>query len=436
VKGVRGAYRNYLLTVLLLILACNSVDRLALGLMLQNIKADLHLSDTQLGFLSGIAFALFYSVMGIPIARWADRGNRVQIIGITTALWSVAVAFCGAVGSFAQLVSIRVAVAVGEAGCIPPAHSLIADHFDRAERPRAVARYMLGSPLSVVIGYFLAGWLNQFYGWRITFALLGLPGVALAVLASSTLREPRIDQRSATRPADSALVSPGAEPSSQAEPSVKEVLVTLWANRTFRHLLFAFSVAYFFGSGIMKWQPAFLIRSFGLETGELGTWFAVIWGLGGFVGTFWGGELAARRAAKNEPLQLRAMAFAYCVLAVLSACIYLSANVYMAFAFMGVAALGITAITGPLFATIQTLVPERMRAMSIALIYLFANLVGAGLGPLAAGVLSDAFRPLFGEESLRYALLVLSPGYFWCGWHLWRGSRSVARDIEGSACTR
>jgi predicted MFS family arabinose efflux permease len=178
-----SAYKNYLLAVLLVILAFNYVDRLALGLLLQDIKVDLDLSDTQLGLLSGIAFALFYSVMGIPIARWADRGNRVTIITITTGLWSAAVALCGVAGSFLHLLLIRIGVAVGEAGCIPPAHSLIADYFTRAERPRAVARYMLGTPLSFVIGYFLAGWLNELYGWRATFLLLGLPGLGLAALA-------------------------------------------------------------------------------------------------------------------------------------------------------------------------------------------------------------------------------------------------------------
>ena len=147
----KPTYRYYLLGVALLILAFNYVDRLALGLLLQNIKEELHLSDTQLGLLTGIAFAAFYSIMGIPIARWADRGNRVTIITVTTALWSVAVAACGLAGSFLQLLLIRVGVGVGEAGCVPPANSLIADYFARAERPRAVAIYMLGSPLSVVI---------------------------------------------------------------------------------------------------------------------------------------------------------------------------------------------------------------------------------------------------------------------------------------------
>src|SRR5688500_7120279 len=150
--------RNYLLALLTTILAFNYVDRLALGLLLEDIKADLALTDTQLGFLTGIAFALFYAVMGVPIARWADRGNRVTITALTTALWSVAVALSGMAGSFVQMMLIRVAVAVGEAGCQPPALSLLSDHFTRAERPRAISRYLLGWPLALLVGNVAAGW--------------------------------------------------------------------------------------------------------------------------------------------------------------------------------------------------------------------------------------------------------------------------------------
>src|SRR5262249_49919632 len=152
---------NYLVTLLMVIFAFNFLDRLALGIALQDIKFELHLSDTQLGFLSGIAFASFYALMGIPIARWADRGNRVTIIGLTTALWSAAVALCGVAMSFAQLLLIRVGVAVGEAGCQPSALSLISDYFNRAERPRAIGVYTMGAPLSFMVGFFAAGWLNQ-----------------------------------------------------------------------------------------------------------------------------------------------------------------------------------------------------------------------------------------------------------------------------------
>jgi MFS transporter, Spinster family, sphingosine-1-phosphate transporter len=415
IPPLRVRSKHYLLAVLLVILAFNYVDRLALGLVMQDIKGELHLTDTQLGLLTGIAFSLFYSLMGVPIARWADRGDRVKIISITTALWSVAVALCGAAGSFTQLLLIRIGVAVGEAGCIPPAHSLIADTFSRAERPRAVARYMLGVPLSIGIGYFLAGWLNELYGWRATFVLLGAPGLALAALAAFSLEEPR-------RYARKAVAQPG-------NSSLREVYGILWANSSFRHVLFSFSVMSFFGFGIQQWQPAFFIRSFGLSTAELGAWLSAIYGLGGILGTYLGGELASRYAARNEPLQLKAMSLMCCALGAISTLMYVSDNRYAAFALMSLAAVGGATSGGPMFATLQTLVPERMRAVSIALIYLVANLVGMGLGPLAAGALSDTLQPRFGEESLRYALLMLCPGYLWGGWHLWRASRTVTRDL-------
>lgn len=418
-----SAHRHYLLVVLTIILVFNLLDRLALGLLLQEIKSDLNLSDTQLGVLGGIAFALFYSVMGVPIARWADRGNRVLIISLTAALWSVAVALCGGATTFLQLLLIRVVVAVGEAGCIPPAFSLIADYFNRAERPRAAAIYGLGGPIAGVVGYFLAGWLNELYGWRMTFVLLGAPGLLLAALAWFTLREPRNANRSST--AAALAQSAHAEP----QPSLKEVMVTLWTNATFRHLLLALSVMFFFNYGVVMWQPAFFIRSHGMTTSEIGTWLALTAGIAGIAGTYLGGDLASRYAANNERLQLRAMAIAVAVAGALSCFIYITPNITVAFLLNALFGLGMVTVNGPLFATIQTLVPERMRAVSFALVYLFSNLIGMGLGPLAAGALSDAFRPSLGDESLRYALLCLSPGYLWVAWHAWKASNTVTSDL-------
>jgi MFS transporter, Spinster family, sphingosine-1-phosphate transporter len=418
------AYKNRLLAVLMVILAFNYVDRFALGVVLEDIKLDLQLSDTQLGFLSGIAFALFYAVMGIPIARWADRGNRVTIITLTTALWSAAVALCGVAGNFAQLLLIRVGVAVGEAGCIPPAHSLIADTFSRAERPRAVARYLLGTPLALIVGYFAAGWLNELYGWRTTFIILGLPGLALALLARLTLKEPRII---ATGP--TALRTPGTAGAHSPQPTARAVLTTLLANATFRHLMLCYSIWYFFGYGLLQWQPTFFIRSHGLHSGELGIWLAIVYGGGGLLGTYIGGELASRYATNNERLQLIAVGALFIVFSVFNIGSYLAPNHYLAFASLTIASVGGQMTNGPFLATIQTLVPGHMRAMSLALLYLLANFIGMGLGPLAAGALSDALRPWAGEESLRYALLVFCPGYFWAAWHLWRASLTVERDV-------
>lgn len=412
--------RKYLLAMLLVVYGFNSTERWAVGLVMQDIKLDLDLSDTQLGFLTGLAFAFFYAVMGLPIARWADRGNRVTIIGFMTLLQSVMVTLTGAAGSFLQLLLVRIGVAVGEAGCVPPAQSLIADYFPRAERPRATARYLMGAPLSVLIGFFVAGWLNQFYGWRVTFMALGLPGIVVAALAWLTLREPR---------ATNVPAGPAQSADPLQLPSIKAVAVTLWANATFRQLLFALSILSFFFFGIVQWVPAFFVRTHGLQTGELGTWMTVIHGVCGLIGVYIGGEWVSRHALEDERRQLEAMALLMAAFAVLMPFAYLVSNPHIALSIMAIANIPHAAIFGPLYATIQSLVPERMRAMAVAIILLFSNLIGTGLGPLITGALSDALYPVLLEESLRYALMALSPGYIWVGYHLWRGSRTVSRDL-------
>jgi MFS transporter, Spinster family, sphingosine-1-phosphate transporter len=339
---------------------------------------------------------------------------------LTTALWSAAVALCGLAANFTQLLLIRVGVAVGEAGCTPPGFSLIADYFSRSERARAAAIYGLGGPISCVIAYFLAGWLNELYGWRITFLLLGAPGLGLAALAWLTLKDPRVEARTQAETAPVPRV---------AQPSMREVGVTLWRNVTFRNLVLCLSIMSFFTVGIFQWQPAYMMRTYDLASGATGTWLAVTYGFGGILGSYLGGELASRYAAHNESLQLRALTITVAASGVLSCWVYYAATYQAAFMLMGVYVLAMTTVNGPLFAMIQTLVPERMRAVSFALVYLCSNLIGYGLGPLAAGVLSDAFRPLVGEESLRYALLVLTPGFLWAAWFAWRASKTVAHDL-------
>lgn len=432
--GKPGRYRNYLLTVLLLVLTFDKIDYAAIGVLLQSIKGDLSLSDTELGLLTGIAFTLFYSVMGIPIARWADRGNRVRIISIAIGLHCAAVVLCGMVATYAQLLLVRIGVAVGEAGGIPPSNSLIADYFTRAERARATARYLLGYPLSSITGYFLAGWLNQLFGWRATFELIGLPGIVLALLAWFTLREPRVRRidggdTAGLPPAvlNDSEVRDGAAPN----PDLIETCVHLWSLRTFRHLLAGYTLVTFFGIGIWLWAPTFFIRSFAMSSGAVGTWFAIVWGLGGLLGTYCGGELASRFAAANEPLQLRGMAFAFGGFGIISAEIFVTSNRFVALALLGLTAIANFAIYGPLFAIVQTLVPQRMRAMAIATIYLFANLFGVGLGSLAVGMLSDSLRAAFGLNSLRYALLILCPGYLWAAVHFWKASATASGDLQG-----
>jgi MFS family permease len=430
--------KNTLLAISLSILAFNYTDGQVLALVLQNIKTDLHLSDSQLGFLSGLAFAIFYASMGIPIARLADRGNRVAIISITTAIWSLFVMACGAATSFLQLFLVRIGVAVGEAGCIPPAQSLISDFFPRDERTRAFAIYTLGSPLSVRLGSFAAGWLNQYYGWRATFVILGSPGVPLAILAWVMLREPRrtaakdwhanaVTQPTPTDGSASVARSPTISADQQALSSVVRALVS---NVTFIQLLIANTLLYFFVYAAVQWQPSFLIRTHKMTTGEIGTWELVIWGLMGTLGTYGAGLLVHRFLTRNEKRQLQLMSLSVVVFGALNVLTYLVANRYVAIGMLVLAAPFYCGIFGPLFAVNQSVVPESMRATAVALLLFFANLIGMGVGGFVTGLISDALAPVYGTDSLRYALVVLTPGFFWCAAHFWLASRTVAVDIE------
>jgi len=428
---MKVTYRQYMLGVMVFVWAFNAVDVNALGLAMQNIKIDLHLSDTQLGVLTGIATALLYSIMGVPLARWADRGNRVTILSLTAAVWSVLVCLCGTATSFIQLLLLRMGVGIGEAGCMPTSQSLLADYYTRAERPRAMALFLLGDVICMFFGLFVAGWLNQLYGWRVMFGVLGLPGLLLAALVRLTFKEPRLQKK---LPEESPAATPGIAPPATIAPaptpSLKDVYVTLWTTPTFRHLLLYWSIGAFFASGIVQWQPSFLIRSYSMSTGELGTWMGFLYGSSILVGRLSGGELASRLAANNERLQLKVMALTYCLAGVCSTFIYLSPHRYVVFAFMWLSLTLTNLAFPPSLALLQTLVPERMRAVAVATVYFCAALLGNGFGPLAAGALSDLLRPHFGEESLRYALMALSPGYVWAAWYLWRGSHTVTGDLQ------
>jgi predicted MFS family arabinose efflux permease len=413
------ASRVHLVGLLLAALVFNKVEHAALGVLMQDIKHDLALSDTQLGLLSGIAFTLFYATMGIPIARWADRGNRITIISVTTALQCGALALSGMAGSFAQLLAIRVGVAVGEAGCVAPSNSLIAESFDRASRARATSWYMLGYPLSAVLGYFLGGWLNAAFGWRLTFILLGLPGLAVAAAIILTLRDPRTK------------VEPAPLPARPVHPATDTPAAwrLLWRNRTYRHLVAGYSLLTFFGIGVVQWLPTFFIRSHGFTTIELGIALALVWGVGGVAGAILAGEFAARRAAHDEALQIRVIAGVFAASGLLAMLIYLSPSPVLALAALVPIAAINYGTAGPLFATIQTIIPEDRRAVAVATTYLFTNLIGVGLGPLCVGLISDLITPFAGADSLRLALLALCPGYGWAAWHLWHASRSFGHDL-------
>lgn len=419
----RFSYRNYLLTALVVLYAFNNVDSVAIGIALQSIKVDLHLTDTQLGLLTGIAVTLFYASFGVPMGRWADRGNRIAVLTVTRLLWAVFVILTGRATSFPELLIIRAGTAVGESGCLPPSYSLISEYFSRQERPRALGFFYLGLPFASIIGYVAAGWLMQAYGWRVMFTIIGLPGILLALITNLTLREPR-RQRNTARPSEPAVARP-----MPIQPSFREALHGLYRNATYRNVLLALVVSYFFTCNA-QWQAAYFVRDYGLKGGLLGTWFAAIYGIPALVGTVGGGLIASHWAGKNERLQLLGVAVLYCCAGVVLTMVYLTRNYHVAFALLALSATLFALLTAPLFAALQAVVPSQLRAVSVTIVFFFANLIGLGLGPLFVGATSDLLRPVLGFESLRYALLATGPWVFFSGWFVWRASKSVALDIE------
>ena len=335
------------------------------------------------------------------------------------------VALLGLVGNFWQLLLVRVGIAVGEAGCIPPAQSLISDYFDRKERPQAQGVYSMSGPLAILIGFLAGGWLLEEYGWRSTFIIIGIPGLFLAVLVKFTLREPRLGGISGAN-----NVTNNEMPDIKQMP-LRQVLTTLWQGRAFRHLVVANCIFVFFNQGLGAWTAAFFMRSHGMEAGVLGVWLGLSVGLGGLLFAFFGGMLATRYAPGRERLQMKSVAIINVLCSLFYVLCYWSDNKYLALIFLVIDVGVLKPLTfAPVFSVIQSLVVKRMRAVAFAFIVLLANLVGLGLGPVVVGMLSDFLAVGLGAQSLRYALLLLSPGYLWCAYHYWKVSETVEDDIR------
>ena len=411
---MRVENKNYLLMMLVLIGVISYFDRFVFALAFEPIKQDLGLTDSQLGLMSGFAFAAFYAVAGIPIARWSDRGNRITISALSVGLLGLAVSLCGLVTHFFHLLLARAGVAIGEAGSVPAAQSLIADNFNREERPRAMSIYFMNFTISMIVGYVLGGWLIESLGWRTTFIVIGIPGVVVALLAKLSLTDKREFSK-----AENNLAGPG----------MLETLSLLWQQQSFRYILIGFCFAYFFSMGVNQWLATFFIRTHGLTSTELGLWLALSWGVFGSLGNYLGGFYASRFAAGREKKQLRMLALVMCLNVLANMMIYLSPTKTGALIFVALTACLSTFANGPIFSAIQSVVSDRLRSVSVALIFFFANLVGFGLGPFALGVLSDALNPSYGQDSLRYALLIFSPGFLLIAYYHWKASNVIEQDI-------
>lgn len=419
---VSPRYRRYALSVLLVIYILNFLDRQIVAILAEPIKHDLGLADWQLGVMTGLAFAVFYTVLGIPIARLAETGNRPRIIASAAAVWSLFTIACGFTQNFVQLVLCRIGVGVGEAGCTPPAHSLISDYTPREKRASALAFYSLGTPIGGLVGMAMGGVIADLWGWRAAFLVAGAPGILMAIVAATTLSEPR-------RKLHADLAAQRA-----ARPSFAEAMAEIRGKRTFWLIAFAAAIKAFIGYGAAAFLAPFFFRNhatelagiaadFGLGvTGFLGIALGIVLGVTGAIGTFMGGYLADRYGTRD----LRAYVAIPAVSTLMGIPFYVGGllvdSAWLALFLFAFPPVLNTLWYGPGYAAVQGLVRPESRATATAVLLFLINLIGLGLGPLGVGAVSDLISGPMGlgtAEGVRWSLMIfimfgaVASGLFW-----------------------
>jgi len=380
--------RAWLLILLALTGASNFMDRIVVATVSQAMKLDLQLTDLQLGLLGGMAFAFFYAILGIPLARLSDTRNRVRLLSACVALWSLLTTLCGAAQNYLQLLLLRVGVGIGEAGSTPASHSLIADHWPAEKRASAFAMYALGVPLGVFCGAIGAGWIVQSMGWRAAFFILGIPGILLALLVLVTLREPPRG------------LSDGTNASTQPVPPLREVLLTVLRKPTFLHLSFGCALIGFANFGINMFMPIYFTRVFEMSYAQAGLAFGLITGIGAMVGTSVGGFMADWAGKRDPRWYLWVVALAVAITTPFYLLAFVQNRWPVAAAMMLVFGCMMYSWYGATFAVAYRLVGARMRAQVSALVLLVSTLIGQGLGPVFIGGASDALtRRAWGDDN-------------------------------------
>jgi MFS family permease len=421
----RTLYAYYVLGMLTLGYILNTMDRSQiLAASLQSIKKEFAASDFQMGVLTGIPFAVFYSIMGIPIAAWADRSSRRTVLSLAVASWSAMTAVFGMAVNYTMLFAARVGTAVGEAGGSPPSHSLISDYFQKSKRGTAFAIYALGVPIGSSLGAAYGGWGNQHLGWRYTFILAGVPGIALGLLMWLTIKEPPRGLSDG--------VSRGAGERAPV-PGMLEVLRTLWQKRSFRHLTLAAALHSVVWYASSAFNNAFLQRSHQMSAGEAGYWIAVLSAIAGG-GTFLGGlaadRMSARRNDRRWYMWVPGIATLLCVPFQFLA--YLSTDwVVVMPSFVGLMFMA-AMFFGPSFAMTQALATLRMRSVATSLLLFIQTLIGYGLGPSVTGLISDSLREAYQQDALRYALVIIGVVNVWAAVHYVLGGRTLRQDLEAT----
>jgi MFS family permease len=411
-------YRKFVLVMLILVYTLNFIDRQIIGILAGPIKAELALSDTQLGLMGGLAFALFYTALGIPIAWAADRTSRTWIMTAALTLWSGFTALCGLATSFWQLFLCRLGVGVGEAGGVAPAYSLVVDYFPPRERARALGVFSFGIPIGSALGIVFGGWIASRIDWRAAFVFVGLAGVVIAPLFRFGVKEPARGRFDAAALATS-------------RPSFADVVRHLAHRPAFWFLSFAAASSSIVGYGLIFWLPSFFARSFDLDLVTVSRFYGAIVFLGGTAGIWAGAWAADRLGQRSRRAYALIPAIAFTLAVPCYAAGVLSSWLPLTFVlFLIPQALGL-AWLGPVIAAIQHLVPPAMRSTASAAFLFVNNLIGIGFGTVFFGLVSDAFAVRLGDESLRYSILIGLGFYLVSAALFYVASRSLARDWVG-----
>ncbi len=405
------------MVILAIVYMFNFVDRQILAILLPAIRADFGVSDTVLGLLAGTAFALFYATLGVPIALLADRWNRRNLIALALAIWSGMTAISGLAANVWHLALARIGVGIGEAGCSPAAHSMIADYYPPAQRATAMGFYTLGISAGIMFAYLAGGWVVANLGWREAFFIVGLPGLLLAVLVRTTVVEP-------PRGASENRLDDGAR------PALADVVRFLAARRSFLHMAVAAGLSAFTGYAVISFLPSFIVRSYGMEIAALGLYLGLILGIAGGAGFFFGGWFADRFGRSRPGNAFRFIAATQLLTAALYCGVFLAPTAGMALVAFIVPAAVSNFYLAPVLAQTQGLVALRMRGVAAAIMLLILNIIGLGLGPPAVGWLSDALASRFAEDSLRWALLAVCTGLLpWAAAHYLLAARRIQADL-------
>ena len=415
---VSDRYRLYVAGLLTVGFTFNDLDRQILVILQEPLKAELGLSDAQLGLLSGFSFAIFYVTAGIPIARWADLGNRRNIVALAITVWSGMTVLSGLARSYWHLLAARIGVGIGEAGGSPPAHSIISDYFPFEKRGTALSVYSLGINLGVLGGFLIGGWVAQLVGWRAAFLVVGPPGLIVALLVRFTIREPMRGLSERRQAADA--------------PSFRQTIKVLWGLRSFRYLALGSGFVAWVGYGNGNFIPSFLVRTHGLSVAAAGTILALAYGIVGGLGALAGGALADRLGARDRRWYCWIPALSALLLAPFSWAALFVESTTAAVLLMLVPIVGTAAYLAPTIAISHALVTPTMRAMVSAILFFVLNLIGLGLGPLGTGLMSDLLQPRCGGDSLRVAMAVTASMGLVAALMYWLAGRRLAEDLERS----